>query len=79
MTRMEHAPEGQKKDSTLRIDLGRAWLTADHLARIEPGCVIELDRPACSDMDVYADGKLVATGQAVAVDGCFGVRVKTAP
>ncbi len=77
MARTEHAT--QKKDSTLRIDIGRAWLTADHLARIEPGCVIELDRPADCEMDVYADGKLVAKGQAVAVDGCFGVRVNTAP
>ncbi len=58
-----------RTDVALRIDLGRAWLAAEDVARIEPGCVIELDRRVGHNVDVYAGGRLVASGQAVAVDG----------
>lgn len=71
-------PPAGKSDGQcgVRLEFGRQWLPAETLARLGADAVIELDVPADADVDVYAQGRLRARGQAVVIDGklCVGVR-----
>lgn len=60
----------------LRIEVGRAWLWAHDVARLEAGATVVLDAPADGDMAVYLNGRLVARGEPVVVGGRMGVRVR---
>ena len=62
----------------LRVEFGRAWVAATEVSRLEPGSVIEIGSPVGQDVEVYADGRLVASGQVVAINGKLGVRVRKA-
>jgi len=59
----------------LRIELGRAQLGRDEAAHLSPGAVVPLDKRAGDPVDIHADGRLVARGQLVAMEGKFCVRV----
>jgi flagellar motor switch protein FliN len=59
----------------LRIELGQANLHPDELAGVRHGSVVPLNRLAGDLVDVFADGRLVARGEVVVVEGNFGVRI----
>ena len=61
---------------TVRIELGRRMLALRDLSRMDEGKAVELDCPCEQDVNVLADGRLFARGQALAVDGKFAVRVQ---
>ena len=42
---------------------------------LSPGIVIELDRKVQEPVDLLLDGKLVARGEVVVIDGNYGLRV----
>lgn len=69
------APEGPRTVA-LRIELGRNLLLPEVLASLEAGCVVELDRLADDGVELCAGGRRLARGEAVTVDGKFGVRVR---
>ena len=75
------APNGATMDllSDVKLDvtveLGRRKLTIGELQRLAVGSVLELDTLAGDPLKIYANGRLIATGEAVVVDGQFGVRV----
>jgi len=58
---------------TLRFG-GRNILLKDIL-QLGPGSVLELDREIQDPADLLLDGKLIARGEVVMVDGNFGLRV----
>ncbi|SRR5581483_11986842 len=45
------------------------------ILELGPGSVLELDRDIQDDADLYLDGKLIAHGEVVAVEGNFGLRI----
>lgn len=57
------------------VEIGRLKLPLRDLLNLEPGAVLELDRPADAPVDVLVNGRLVARGEVVVIDGEFGVRV----
>lgn len=59
----------------LRIELGRTRLDAHEAVTLEAGSVLVLDSDADAPLSVWADNRLIAHGQAVDVEGYFGVRV----
>lgn len=59
----------------LKVEIGRAWLSADDAAGLDAGSVIELRSHAQDEVDVYASGQLAARGQLVDVQGQLGVKV----
>lgn len=61
-------------DVTLRFG-GRNILLKDIL-QLGPGSVLELDREIHDAADLLLDGKLIARGEVVMVDGNYGLRVK---
>jgi len=59
----------------LRIQFGRAWLTAAEVARLEVGSEIPLDGPADTPVSIWSGGRRIARGAAAVMDGEFCVRV----
>jgi flagellar motor switch protein FliN/FliY len=57
------------------VEIGRLRLPLRELLSLEPGAVLELDRAADAPVDVLVNGRLVARGEVVVIDGEFGVRV----
>lgn len=61
----------------VRVELGRTVIELDDAAHLEVGAVLDLDRGAPGPVDVYLGGLLFAQGEAVTVDGRYGVRLIT--
>lgn len=58
------------------IEVGRARMSIQDLLQLGQGSVIELQKLAGEPLDIFINGKRVATGEAVIVNEKFGVRLK---
>lgn len=59
----------------MSVELGRTRMAIHELLQLAPGAVVELDRLVGEPLDIKVNGKLVARGEAVVVNGRLGVRV----
>jgi flagellar motor switch protein FliN/FliY len=68
-------------DVELNVSLrfGQRQLPLREVLDLGSGSVIELDRMADEPVELYLDGKLIARGEAVVVDGNYGLRVTEIP
>ncbi len=57
------------------VELGRTKLLVHELLKLGQGSVIELTKLAGETLDVLANQKLIARGEAVVVNEKFGVRL----
>lgn len=57
------------------VELGRSRLLINDLLQLGPGSVVELDNLVREPVEVHVNGRLVARGEIVVVDGKFGVRL----
>ena len=57
------------------VEVGRRRLPLAELARLGPGSLVVLDREAHEPADILVNGKIVARGEIVMIDGSYGVRV----
>ncbi|MFQ5504310.1 MAG: flagellar motor switch protein FliN [Planctomycetota bacterium] len=57
------------------VEVGRAELTLDEILDLAPGSIVSLDKRAEEPVDLRVNGKLVARGEVVMVDDCYGLRV----
>jgi flagellar motor switch protein FliN len=60
-------------DVTLRF--GGRQLLLKEILELGPGSVVELDRQVQEPADLLLDGKVIARGEVVIVDGSYGLRV----
>jgi flagellar motor switch protein FliN len=60
---------------TLRFGSRRMLLR--EILELSAGAVVELDRQVQDPVDLLVDGKLIARGEVVVVDGNYGLRVTT--
>lgn len=58
------------------VEFGRRRMALADIAHLSPGSVVELDTLAGEPLVVFANGQRIATGEAVVVDGQFGVRIQ---
>lgn len=58
---------------TLRF--GQRQLTLREVLELTTGSVVELDRQIEEPVELLLDGKVIARGEAVVIDGNYGVRV----
>jgi flagellar motor switch protein FliN/FliY len=63
----------------LQVCVGEAELTVGELLAAKEHQVLVLDRSVDQPIDMLLEGKVVARGQLVAVDGCFAVRITELP
>ena len=60
----------------LSAELGSCKMTMQELLDLELGSVVQLDKPAHANVDVYVNQKLVARGEVVVAEENFGIRIK---
>ena len=68
-------------DVELNVSLrfGQRQMPLREVLELGSGSVIELDRMVDEPVELYLDGKLIARGEAVVVDGNYGLRVTEIP
>jgi flagellar motor switch protein FliN len=59
----------------LRIELGRTQMGRQEALKLRVGAVVPLGNSTDGPVDIYAEGRLVARGEVLAVDGHLGVRI----
>lgn len=57
------------------VELGRRRMPLSDILRLTPGSVIELEKLLGEPLQIYANGRLIAEGEAVVIDEQFGVRI----
>jgi flagellar motor switch protein FliM len=60
---------------TISVELGRTSKSIKETLSLDTGSIFELDKLAGEPMDIRANGVLIAKGEAVVIDGSFGVRI----
>jgi flagellar motor switch protein FliN len=68
-------------DVELNVSLrfGQRQLPLREVLELASGSIIELDRMVDEPVELFLDGKLIARGEAVVVDGNYGLRVTEIP
>ena len=56
-------------------EIGKRQMPVSEVLALGPGSIIELDRLASGPIDLLVNNRLVARGEAVAIDDNFGVRI----
>ena len=59
----------------VRIELGQTTMLLSEVANLTPGSVVILDKHVNDLVNVLVNGKAVARGELLIVDGCFSVRI----
>ena len=57
------------------VEVGRTKIPLSELVELGPGSLVVLDREAHVPADILVNGKIVAYGEVVTIDGSYGVRV----
>ena len=60
---------------TVTVEVGHARIPLSMLTRLGPGSLLELERESHEPADVLVNGKIVARGEIVTIDDCYGVRI----
>ena len=59
----------------ISVELGRTKSTIREVMEMEEGSVVELDKIAGEQVEIYVNEKLVAKGEVIVIEDKFGVRV----
>jgi flagellar motor switch protein FliN/FliY len=59
----------------ISVELGRTSLPLSEMLKLGEGAVVELDRAVGDPVDLVADGVLLARGEIVVVNDCYGIRI----
>jgi flagellar motor switch protein FliN len=62
-------------DIPIAVEVGRARMSLEDVLKLVPGSVIALDKKAEEPVDLRVNGKLIARGEVVLVDDCYGLRI----
>jgi len=57
------------------VEIGRTRIPLGDLVKLGAGSLLVLDREAHEPADILVNGKVVARGEVVTIDGAYGVRV----
>ena len=59
----------------IEIELDRRVMTGSEVLRLDEGRVIETDRSAGENIDIYIGGVLCGSGEIVVIENTLGVRI----
>jgi flagellar motor switch protein FliN len=59
----------------IEVQLDRRWMKLSEILALEEGSVIEMNRSAGENIDVFIGKKLVAFGEIVIIETTMGVRI----
>jgi flagellar motor switch protein FliN len=59
----------------VEVELDRRWMKLSEVLALEEGSVIEMQRSAGDNIDVFIGEKLAASGEIVIIENVMGVRI----
>jgi flagellar motor switch protein FliN/FliY len=59
----------------ISVEVGRAQMRLEEIVQLGPGSIVPLDKRAEEAVELRVNGKLVARGEVVLVDDCYGLRI----
>ena len=59
----------------LSVELGSCMMPMKSVLELTPGKVVQLDKKSDRPADLYVNDKLIAQGEVVVVDNCFGIKI----
>ena len=59
----------------ISVELGRTKSSIREVMELEEGSVVELDKIAGEQVEIYVNEKLVAKGEVIVIEDKFGVRI----
>ena len=59
----------------ITVELGKTKLTLKQVLELQKGSIVELDRYAGDNVDIFVNNRMIAQGEVVVVDDKFGVRI----
>lgn len=62
-------------EMALTVAIGHTRMAVRDVLNLEPGSVVELDRPAGAPADILLNGRLIANGEVVVIDQDYAVRI----
>ena len=60
---------------TVEVQLGRCLMKVSEILALEEGTVVQLNRSAGANIDIYIGGELAAFGEIVVIGNTVGVRI----
>lgn len=60
---------------TVTVELGRTSIPLSEMLKLNEGSLVELNRAIGEPVDLVADGVLLARGEIVVVNECYGIRI----
>jgi len=75
MTALEEIAHIANVPIEIEVQLDRRWMTLSEVLALEEGSVIEMNRSAGENIDVFIGQKLVAFGEIVIIETTMGVRI----
>jgi len=60
---------------SLSIELGSCQLPMREVLQLNPGSVVQLDKPADAPVEMSVNGKLIARGEVVVIEDRFGLKI----
>jgi len=65
----------QDIDMHVSVELGKSKLSIKEVMDMEKGSIVQLDKIAGEQVEIYVNQKLVARGEVIVIEDKFGVRV----
>jgi flagellar motor switch protein FliN/FliY len=59
----------------VRVLFGRSQMRFKDVVKLGPGSIVELDRSPDDIVELLVNDRVIARGQVVVVEGCYGVRI----
>lgn len=59
----------------LSMEVGKTTISIRELLKLNPGSVVELDKPVSEPMDIYVNGTLLAQGEMITIHDKFAIRL----
>ena len=75
MTPMQEVAPIQDVPIEVAVELDRRMLKIREILELQQGSIIQMDRSAGENIDIYIGKKLVAFGEIVIIENTMGVRI----
>jgi flagellar motor switch protein FliN/FliY len=59
----------------IEVQLDRRWMKLSEILSLEEGAIIEMQRSAGENLDIYIGSRLAAFGEIVIIESIMGVRI----
>jgi len=59
----------------ITVELGRKLSLISDVLKLGKGSILELEKSAGENLDIYVNGKKLAEGEVVVIDEHFGIRI----